>query len=72
MAGTHGYGFGYFMTEERKEKMSDFKTKLQEVIDRYDYIIERYDGKDFTEIVGSIGGDVEKVRVYKDGRVAAK
>lgn len=39
---------------------------------RYDYIIDRHDTNDFTEIVGSIGGDVERVRIYNDGRVGAK
>lgn len=52
--------------------MTKFEKALKEIIDRYDYILEQHKTKDFVEIVGSIGGDVERVRVYKDGSVGVK
>ena len=48
------------------------KQVLAELQDRYDYIVEAYKTPDFIEIIGSIGGDIERRRVYPDGRVSAK
>ena len=50
----------------------EYKKAIAEAKSRYDYIIDTYETRDFTEIIGSIGGDVERVRVYPDGRVCAK
>lgn len=44
----------------------------REVVQRYDYLEEQYACRDFIEIIGVIGGDVERVRIYKDGTVCHK
>lgn len=50
----------------------EYKKAIAQAEDRYDYLISVYECREFTEIVGSIGGDIERVRVYPDGRVYAK
>ena len=49
-----------------------FKQALNETRDRFEYILEEHETPYFTEVIGNIGGDVEKLRVYKDGSVSAK
>lgn len=53
------------MTKEQKKELKGLEL-------RYDYILETHTTPDFVEIVGSIGGDIERCRVYKDGMVVAK
>lgn len=48
------------------------KKAQQQALERYDYLIETRPGKDFVEIVGCIGGDVETRRYYDDGTVRAR
>lgn len=50
----------------------DRYVSTQEYEMRYDYIINYVETNDFTEITGSIGGDVERVRIHNDGSVGAK
>ena len=38
----------------------------------YDYIMEAHQAPDFYEFIVSIGGDVLKYRVYKDGSIYEK
>ena len=51
---------------------SKFKEALSDVYDELDYVMERYDSSDFVEIIGKTGGDVRRIRVYKDGTVGEK
>lgn len=46
-----------------------FESALRDTRDRFDYVLEEHKTPDFTEIVGSIGGDIITNRVYKDGSV---
>lgn len=48
------------MTKEQKKEIEELEL-------RYDYILETHTTPDFIEVVGSIGGDIEKCRIYKDG-----
>lgn len=50
----------------------DYEKAIERVKARYDYILDGYKTEEFTEIVGSIGGDIERVRIYPDGRVYEK
>lgn len=52
--------------------MDKYKEAIRNTMERYDYILETHRGCDFTEIIGSIGGDIERVRVYKDGTIGIK
>lgn len=52
--------------------MEKFRQALADTRSRYDYILEEHETREFVEIIGSIGGDVERVRVYRDGNVYAK
>jgi hypothetical protein len=62
-----------FVNGMRRFNMNNtFKEAVQEALDRYDYILETHKTKDFVEIIGSIGGDVERVRVYHDGSRTVK
>lgn len=70
-------GVGYIKPIYGKKSEAEYVTvdryiSTREYLDRYDYIIDRHDTKDFTEITGSIGGDVERVRIHNDGSVGAK
>lgn len=61
--------------EQAKEKAANkpsFAEALRETRDRYDYVLEEHKTPDFVEIVGKIGGDVETVRVYRDGSCCIK
>lgn len=66
-------------TEWQKEKEKadaagkpTFAEALRDTRDRYDYVLEEHKTPDFVEIVGKIGGDVETVRVYRDGSIYEK
>lgn len=52
--------------------MNTYEETVKAYRERYDYIIETYVCDGFTEITGSIGGDVERVRIYKDGSIGVK
>lgn len=39
---------------------------------RCDYVLERHDAPDYTELIVSNGGDVSRLRIYDDGRVYEK
>ena len=43
-----------------------------EALERFDYILRVSEGRDFVEIVGSIGGDIETYRYYDNGMVCVK
>lgn len=51
---------------------SAYQESIEEVYDRYDDILVDTDCGDFREIIGEIGGDVETIRVYKNGNIYAK
>ena len=50
----------------------EYKALVREQRDRLDTIYEIYETKEFTEIIGSIGGDTERIRVYRSGLVGCK
>jgi len=50
----------------------EFLELVAEKSSRYDYIIDTYECREFTEITGSIGGDIERMRIYKNGTVGIK
>ena len=56
----------------RKSVKSAHQESIEEVYDRYDDILADTDCGDFREIIGEIGGDVETIRVYKNGNIYAK
>ena len=49
-----------------------YKQMIKQYRERYDWILEEYEIADFYEIIGCIGGDFEKVRIYPDGSVGMK
>ncbi len=54
---------GEFMTKrERINKAQDIALEER----GFEYIMEVHDAPDFVEVIGNIGGDVEKYRVYND------
>lgn len=59
-------------TKEKAANKPSFAEALRETKDRYDYILEEHKTPDFIEIVGKIGGDVETVRVYRNGSICQK
>lgn len=53
--------------------IKNWKNKAQEfALDKFDYIIDIYNGIDFIEFVGSIGGDVLTYRYYANGRISER
>lgn len=60
------------LAKELSASRPTFAEALRDAKDRYDYILEEHKTPDFVEIVGKIGGDVETVRVYRNGSICEK
>ena len=53
------------MTNEQKKS-------YEEIMDSLDYVLETYTAPDYIEVIGKMGGDVIRYRIYKDGMVGEK
>lgn len=54
-----------WITTERKS-ISDKRYDYLSEVTGFDYVLEEYDGRDFTEFITKTGGDVQRYRVYGD------
>ena len=50
----------------------EYEELIAERKERYDVILYEYERSDFVEITGKIGGDVEIMRIYRNGMVTIK
>ena len=60
------------MKDRRMKMTPEAKESINELFFRFDVIYKQSLTPDFYEIVGSVGGDVERYRVYEDGSVYCK
>lgn len=57
---------------KKQKQKNAFTEALERVRDRFDYVLEEHTAPDFREVIGKIGGDVLRFRVYLDGSVYEK
>lgn len=45
---------------------------IDKAMEQMDYILDVYEGRDFVEIIGKIGGDAITIRYYDNGNICER